>query len=158
MRQYTRHTRTDATADQDQGLIFLRRQRAVRRPLDRPRSGIAQLRILGQPAQDAHSQVVADLDLARKSRLWLAAGHALQPLFLGRRNRARLTTDYLDAAGRAAGIAAAAMQDVDTRILDGEHKSPPVARGDDGLDPLNCYLVQDTLPYAWKRTSPRIRS
>ena len=50
------------------------------------------------------------------------------------------------------------MQDVDAGILDRKHESPPIAGGDDGLDPLNCYLVQDTLPYAWKRTSPRIRN
>ena len=50
------------------------------------------------------------------------------------------------------------MQDVDAGILDRKHESPPIAGGDDGLDSLNCYLVQDTLPYAWKRTSPRIRN
>ena len=130
----------------------------VRRPLDRPRSGITQLRVLGQPAEHPHGQVVANLDLAGKTRLWLAAGHPLQSLFLGRRDRTRLAIDHLHPAGRAAGIAATAMQDVDARILDGKHQSPPIAGSDDGLDPLNCYLVQDTLPYAWKRTSPRIRN
>ena len=130
----------------------------IRRPFDRSRTGITELRILGQPAQHAHREVLAHLDLAREPRVGLSAGHALQPLFLGRRNRARISIDYLDPAGSAASVAAATMQDVNPGVLDRKHEPSPVVRSDEGFDPLNCYLVQDTLPYAWKRTSPRIRN
>ena len=107
------------------------------RPFDRPRTGVAQFRVLREPTKYADGQVVAHLNLAREPRVRLSAGHALQALLFGRRDWTRLAIDHFDAAGRAAGVAAAAMQDVDTRILDSEHESSPVVGRDEGLDPLN---------------------
>ncbi len=49
-----------------------------------------------------------------------------KPLFLGRRDRARIAVNHLDPAGRAAGVAAAAMQDVDPGVLDRKHEPSPV--------------------------------
>src|SRR5215207_1232268 len=88
-------------------------------PLDRLRTRVGHLGELAQPSQHAHIQVVVHLDLARQSHGRCQVFDACKSSCLRFGHRARITGDNVNATSCAARIAAAAVQDVDTGILDG---------------------------------------
>jgi hypothetical protein len=101
---------------------------AEERPRLRLRTRVAHVRILGEPAQDSHSQVVTAAHLAGQPHVFwnLIERGELGALNFG--HWARVSIQNLDSARRAARITAATMQDIDPGGHDRQHQSLTVLR------------------------------
>ncbi len=98
-------------------------------PLDWTRSRICHIREILQPPDHAYCQILSDLNLAGEAHVGLRILHSAQPFLFGVGHRTCITIDDLDPAGGAACIATAAMQDVDSGILDTQNESTPLFTG-----------------------------
>jgi hypothetical protein len=121
--------------------LILGRQRVTGGPLDWPRPGIAEFRILGQAAQDSDGQVVTNLNLTGEPTFRRATNHSLQARLFGGRNWTCISVNYLYSAGGAAGIPAASVKDVDPGVLYRKNQAPAVLGSDNGVDSFEGYVV-----------------
>lgn len=110
-------------------IMRLRRQRSIRWPFDWTRSRICHVREVLQPPDHAHRQITPHLYLAGEPHVGLLIRDPAQSLFLGRRLRTGITIDDLNPASRTARIAAAAVQNVDSGILDAQDETPAFITG-----------------------------
>src|SRR5690606_24286883 len=113
--------------------LRLRLKRPVTRPLDRTRSGIVHLWVIGPTVDDLNREGVLHPNLARKPRRLLPVLPPTEALLLPPRHRRRLTRQHRNAAGGAAGITAAPVQDVDAGILDTADETTPLLDFDRAL-------------------------
>jgi hypothetical protein len=106
----------------------LHRLRANQGPRLWLRSGVPHVWIFGEPAQDFHPQIITTADLAGKPHvLWnLVECGEFVALDVG--HWSGIAVENLHSARRAPRIAAAAMQDIDPGVHDGQNKSLAIAR------------------------------
>ena len=83
--------------------------------------------------------------MARESEVFRAIGKGAKAVALRIGHRPGVTGENLNAAGRAAGVATAAMQDVDACIFDAEHQAAALVAG--GLtEPFDVNVWHASLP------------
>ena len=90
----------------------------IRRPLDRFGTGIGHFREIAQPPKHPDLEIVIHLNLAGESHVVSAILDSVKSGEFRFGHRSRVAPEDLDAAGRAPGITAATMQDVDAGTLD----------------------------------------
>ncbi len=103
----------------------------ILRPFDRSRSRIGHVRIILQPSEHVHGQVMVDLHLAGEPQVVRPVFEASQPFCLRLGHRAGIAIDNLDTAGRASRIAPAPMQNIDSAVFDRQHETSAVTCLDD---------------------------
>ncbi len=82
-------------------------------------------------AEDADRQVGLDANLAGEPDVWAQARFAGESLLFQGLHRPELAADDLDLAGRTAGVAAAAVQDINPGILDRRTNFRPASTSND---------------------------
>src|SRR5262245_26960516 len=125
-------------------------------PLDRSRSGIGHVGVVAQTAQDTDRQVASQLDLTRQAHVRWTVLDALQAFLFGGRHGAGVTVDDFDPTCRAARVAPAPVENVDSGVLDAEHEPPPLLAGR-LADPLdrNTWHVESS-PFLTRAHRPRL--
>jgi hypothetical protein len=92
------------------------------------RSRVTHVWIFGKPAQDSHPQIIATANLAGQPHVRWEFIERGQLVALDVGHRSGITVENLHSARRAPCIAAAAMQDIDPGVHDGQHESLTVGR------------------------------
>jgi hypothetical protein len=82
--------------------------------------------------------------LTCQSRVLGSTGDTFEPSLLGLRDGALRARENLDAASRAAGIAAAPVKNVDARIFNSEYETATVLSGHLSVDPFELNSVHST--------------
>ena len=98
----------------------------IGRPFDRLRSGIAHIWIVLQSPQHFDRQIISNLDLARQSQIVRFVIHARKSFDFRISLCARVALNDFNPTGRATGVPAAPVQNIDACIHDAEHEPPPV--------------------------------
>lgn len=94
----------------------------IGRPFYRTRACISQVGMRREPIAYANREVSNHSYLAREAGRVLAIREHCQPGFFCLSHRRWMSLQHLDPAGCAPRVPAAAMEDIDARILDPEHE------------------------------------